>query len=129
MKYRIIVLLILGVLILQGCSNDNSQRSNDTNNASKEKIKEVQTEKPTEIPTEIPAEEPKETPKKEFTVEDDILFDTHNNDYIFIEGKNMTVDGNNSTQEIDIDNDGEKEFFKISLGTPNGTKISKLSDL
>lgn len=67
-------------------------------------------------------------PAKDFTIRKDILFDTHTDDYIYIEGKSITLDGNNAHMETDMNNDGTKEKFTIRLGHPNGTEVMYYGD-
>lgn len=65
---------------------------------------------------------------KDFTIRKDILFDTHTDDYIYIEGKSITLDGNNAHMETDMNNDGTKEKFTIRLGHPNGMEVMYYGD-
>lgn len=67
-------------------------------------------------------------PQKNFTIRNDILFDTHTNDYIYIDGKSITLDGNNAYMENDINNDGTKEKFILRLGNPNGIEVMYYGD-
>lgn len=60
---------------------------------------------------------------KDFTFRNDILFDTHTNDYIYIKGKDITLDGSNAYMEADINKDEINEKFTIRLGNPKGTEI------
>lgn len=106
------ILLIIGILIFSsGCAKDDSRNKIESTTPT---MQTVSTESVT--PTLVPN-------RSEVTVRNDILLDIHNNDFIFIQGKDMTIDGNSSMMEVDIDNGGNNVLFKISLDTPNGTKI------
>lgn len=97
------ILVIIGLLIfLTGCARNDSNNKKEFAEPTKSNMAD----------------------NDEFTIRDDILFDAHNDKFVFIEGKNMTVDGSNSRLELDIDNDNMNEVFEISLDTPNGTEIN-----
>jgi hypothetical protein len=101
MKVRIIIIMALSLTLICGCSKkDNNENSSTTQ---------------------------KET-SKDFTIRNDILFDTHTNDFIFIKGKDITLDGNNAHMETDMNNDGVNEKFTIRLDHPNGTEVMYYGD-
>ncbi len=63
------------------------------------------------------------------TIRDDILFDTHNDDFIFIKGEDINSDGSNAFMEFDTGkNDGTREMFRIRADVKSGTEIMYFND-
>ncbi len=63
------------------------------------------------------------------TIRDDILFDIHNDNFIFIKGEDINSDGSNAFMEFDMGkNDGTREMFRIRADAKSGTEIMYYND-
>lgn len=63
------------------------------------------------------------------TIREDILFDTHNDDFIFIKGEDINSEGSNAFMEFDMGkNDGTREMFMIRADVRSGTEIMYYND-
>jgi hypothetical protein len=58
----------------------------------------------------------------------DYLFLADNMNFIFLDGKSITIDGKTAEMSVDVDGDGVKEIFRISRDHPNGMLVLGISD-
>ncbi|WOO35518.1 hypothetical protein R2R35_17180 [Anaerocolumna sp. AGMB13020] len=69
------------------------------------------------------------TDYENLTIRKDILFDTNNDDFIFIKGEDINSDGSNAYMEFDMGkNDGTREMFRIRADVKSGTEIMYFND-